>query len=112
MLPNFSVPDRVEQMGFRARQCAVSRADNPYTDLADPVLAPSSAAAARMLEAAWWQGWDRAASGSSRAKRDRDRDRKTAGVKTDQLANAFTVYPSNSGSVAEAARRLHHVDER
>lgn len=25
----------------------------------------------------------------------------------DQLANAFTVYPSNSGSVAEAARRLH-----
>ncbi len=27
----------------------------------------------------------------------------------DQLAQAFTVYPSNSGSVAEAARRLHHV---
>ena len=26
----------------------------------------------------------------------------------DQLAHAFTVYPSNSGSVAEAARRLHH----
>jgi NAD(P)H dehydrogenase (quinone) len=26
----------------------------------------------------------------------------------DQLAQAFTVYPSNSGSVAEAARRLHH----
>jgi len=26
----------------------------------------------------------------------------------DQLANAFTVYPSNSGSIAEAARRLHH----
>ncbi|MET3962953.1 pyruvate/2-oxoglutarate dehydrogenase complex dihydrolipoamide dehydrogenase (E3) component [Marmoricola sp. OAE513] len=26
----------------------------------------------------------------------------------DQVANAFTVYPSNSGSVAEAARRLHH----
>jgi len=25
----------------------------------------------------------------------------------DQLAQAFTVYPSNSGSVAEAARRLH-----
>jgi dihydrolipoamide dehydrogenase len=25
----------------------------------------------------------------------------------DQLANAFTVYPSMSGSVAEAARRLH-----
>jgi NAD(P)H dehydrogenase (quinone) len=28
----------------------------------------------------------------------------------DQLAQAFTVYPSMSGSVAEAARRLHHVD--
>jgi dihydrolipoamide dehydrogenase len=27
----------------------------------------------------------------------------------DQLAHAFTVYPSMSGSVAEAARRLHHV---
>jgi pyruvate/2-oxoglutarate dehydrogenase complex dihydrolipoamide dehydrogenase (E3) component len=26
----------------------------------------------------------------------------------DQVANAFTVYPSNSGSIAEAARRLHH----
>ncbi len=26
----------------------------------------------------------------------------------DQLARAFTVYPSMSGSVAEAARRLHH----
>ncbi|HET8559083.1 MAG TPA: NAD(P)H-quinone dehydrogenase [Marmoricola sp.] len=26
----------------------------------------------------------------------------------DQLAHAFTVYPSISGSVAEAARRLHH----
>ena len=26
----------------------------------------------------------------------------------DQLAHAFTVYPSLSGSVAEAARRLHH----
>ena len=25
----------------------------------------------------------------------------------DQLAGAFTVYPSMSGSVAEAARRLH-----
>jgi len=25
----------------------------------------------------------------------------------DQFAQAFTVYPSNSGSVAEAARRLH-----
>jgi len=29
-------------------------------------------------------------------------------VTADQLAQAFTVYPSNSGSVAEAARRLHH----
>ena len=28
----------------------------------------------------------------------------------DQLAHAFTVYPSMSGSIAEAARRLHHVD--
>jgi len=27
----------------------------------------------------------------------------------DQLAHAFTVYPSMSGSVAEAARRLHHM---
>jgi dihydrolipoamide dehydrogenase len=27
----------------------------------------------------------------------------------DQLAQAFTVYPSMSGSVAEAARRLHHT---
>ncbi len=27
----------------------------------------------------------------------------------DQLAQTFTVYPSMSGSVAEAARRLHHV---
>jgi dihydrolipoamide dehydrogenase len=27
----------------------------------------------------------------------------------DQLAQAFTVYPSLSGSVAEAARRLHRV---
>ena len=26
----------------------------------------------------------------------------------DSLAHAFTVYPSMSGSVAEAARRLHH----
>ena len=28
----------------------------------------------------------------------------------DQLAMAFTVYPSMSGSIAEAARRLHRVD--
>ena len=27
----------------------------------------------------------------------------------DQLAHAFTVYPSMSGSIAEAARRLHHT---
>ena len=27
----------------------------------------------------------------------------------DQMAHAFTVYPSMSGSVAEAARRLHRV---
>ena len=27
----------------------------------------------------------------------------------DQVAQAFTVYPSMSGSVAEAARRLHRV---
>ena len=26
----------------------------------------------------------------------------------DQMAHAFTVYPSMSGSIAEAARRLHH----
>ena len=29
-------------------------------------------------------------------------------ITADQLAHAFTVYPSMSGSVAEAARRLHH----
>jgi dihydrolipoamide dehydrogenase len=29
----------------------------------------------------------------------------------DQLAHAFTVYPSMSGSVAEAARRLHRVKD-
>jgi dihydrolipoamide dehydrogenase len=28
----------------------------------------------------------------------------------DQLANTFTVYPSMSGSIAEAARRLHRFD--
>ncbi len=27
----------------------------------------------------------------------------------DQMAHAFTVYPSMSGSIAEAARRLHHT---
>ncbi|WP_300679186.1 NAD(P)H-quinone dehydrogenase [Nocardioides sp.] len=31
-------------------------------------------------------------------------------MSADDLAGAFTVYPSLSGSVAEAARRLHHVD--
>ena len=30
---------------------------------------------------------------------------------TDQLAHAFTVYPSMSGSIAEAARQLHHVQD-
>ena len=33
------------------------------------------------------------------------------GLTADQVAQAFTVYPSMSGSIAEAARRLHHVDE-
>jgi dihydrolipoamide dehydrogenase len=28
----------------------------------------------------------------------------------DKLAQAFTVYPSLSGSIAEAARRLHRVE--
>jgi dihydrolipoamide dehydrogenase len=28
----------------------------------------------------------------------------------DQLASVFTVYPSMSGSIAEAARRLHRSD--
>jgi len=32
-----------------------------------------------------------------------------AALTADQLAHAFTVYPSMSGSIAEAARRLHHV---
>jgi len=31
-----------------------------------------------------------------------------ANLSVDQLARAFTVYPSISGSIAEAARRLHH----
>jgi len=30
-------------------------------------------------------------------------------ITADQLAQTFTVYPSMSGSIAEAARRLHHV---
>jgi pyruvate/2-oxoglutarate dehydrogenase complex dihydrolipoamide dehydrogenase (E3) component len=33
-----------------------------------------------------------------------------ANLTADQLANTFTVYPSLSGSTAEAARRLHRVD--
>lgn len=33
-----------------------------------------------------------------------------ASLTVDQVAHAFTVYPSMSGSVAEAARRLHRVD--
>jgi NAD(P)H dehydrogenase (quinone) len=32
------------------------------------------------------------------------------GITADQFAHAFTVYPSLSGSVAEAARRLHQVE--
>jgi pyruvate/2-oxoglutarate dehydrogenase complex dihydrolipoamide dehydrogenase (E3) component len=32
----------------------------------------------------------------------------TESLTVDQLAHAFTVYPSMSGSIAEAARRLHH----
>ena len=30
-----------------------------------------------------------------------------ANLTVDQVANAFTVYPSMTGSIAEAARRLH-----
>jgi dihydrolipoamide dehydrogenase len=33
-----------------------------------------------------------------------------ANLTVDQVANTFTVYPSLSGSTAEAARRLHRVD--
>jgi dihydrolipoamide dehydrogenase len=32
------------------------------------------------------------------------------GLNVDQVASTFTVYPSLSGSIAEAARRLHSVD--
>jgi NAD(P)H dehydrogenase (quinone) len=28
-------------------------------------------------------------------------------LSVDQIANSFTVYPSMTGSIAEAARRLH-----
>ena len=31
-------------------------------------------------------------------------------LNVDQVANTFTVYPSLSGSIAEAARRLHSTD--
>jgi NAD(P)H dehydrogenase (quinone) len=34
----------------------------------------------------------------------------TANLTVDQVANTFTVYPSLSGSTAEAARRLHRVE--
>lgn len=34
----------------------------------------------------------------------------SASLTVDQVADAFTVYPSMSGSVAEAARRLHRLD--
>jgi dihydrolipoamide dehydrogenase len=33
----------------------------------------------------------------------------TERLTADQFAQAFTVYPSISGSIAEAARRLHQV---
>jgi dihydrolipoamide dehydrogenase len=29
----------------------------------------------------------------------------------DDVAHTFTVYPSLSGSIAEAARRLHHAED-
>jgi dihydrolipoamide dehydrogenase len=29
----------------------------------------------------------------------------------DQLASTFTIYPSLSGSIAEAARKLHSLEE-
>ena len=34
----------------------------------------------------------------------------STGLTVDQIANTFTVYPSISGSTAEVARRLHHVE--
>ena len=34
-----------------------------------------------------------------------------ARLTVDQLASTFTVYPSLSGSIAEAARRLHRAAE-
>ncbi|HEY0217621.1 MAG TPA: NAD(P)H-quinone dehydrogenase [Cellulomonas sp.] len=33
------------------------------------------------------------------------------GLTVDDVANAFTVYPSLSGSIAEVARVLHHLDD-
>ena len=33
-----------------------------------------------------------------------------AGLNVDDIASTFTVYPSLSGSTAEAARRLHHPE--
>jgi len=39
MSVDFSVPDRVEQMGFHAHQCGVYRTDNPYTPT--PILLTS-----------------------------------------------------------------------
>ena len=35
----------------------------------------------------------------------------TAHLTVDQVAGAYTIYPSVSGSIAEVARRLHTVDE-
>ena len=37
-------------------------------------------------------------------------DRVAESLTADQLAQAFTVYPSMSGSIAEAARRLHRAE--
>ena len=36
--------------------------------------------------------------------------RRSSRLTVDQVADAFTVYPSMSGSIAEAARRLHSLD--
>lgn len=35
----------------------------------------------------------------------------TQRLTVDEVANAFTIYPSLSGTLGEAARTLHHVDE-
>jgi hypothetical protein len=109
MLPNFSVPDRVEQMGVRAHRCGVSRMDNPYTDLADPLLAPRSATAAGMLEDAWWRGWDRAASEVSRAERDLDNE--TSGTVTPS-SGSFARHPVRGPELPPSERRASQFDRR